>query len=1314
MVSCTILYNNSNGVFLSGQEVSGTITLYNEKVRSLRAIVMITEGSAETSWTEESGMGNDKSTTTYRGTETYINTETLLMGNAKDYQDFKAGHHRYNFSFRLPIEIPSSFSNLYGKVFYRIKVEMRRQIKFNYSFEFPFTVITNFDLNQATEELAKPLKREISKKFFMGFGSGALTIIAEIPISGYARGQTLHILVKVLNDTNIDVNKIIVEFKRLCLFKSDWISTKNDSQFLLRNETEGVLSKFEKQVSFSFEVPQVEPTTVENCKYIHLTYEVAITAKVGGMHRSPIITMPVTIGTVALSAMNDPIKQAIYDELSIILKQPGQKAEERLKQLKFTEGYGIYLAELTLDESLDLGLRQLSSVLLKKYVDDHWSVDFDEFEKNLPLASNQAKQAIKTILPKGLYSSNSKIRNTVAYTISTIAGYDWPSDWVELFDIIVSCLSGNEDSVHGAMQVLVEFTYELEERVRDVGPIILSEIYRIFDSEAIFTVKTRSCSVDILILLLKCINNHIEAKDQAGLLNPVLPVFLEKLVHGLTIPNGPTSDFNLKTEILRVFTYMISDMPKFIQPFISSILPPIWSLLTQMADIYVKAIVNEGEVDPFDGNSEEKSHFVRMILQIFELVYSIAESKRFKSLVKDVVGDLTYILILYMQITEDQIQTWSEDSEKFVEDEDEEGVDFNIRTSGHDILMCLGEEFEEKFLAGLTDAITKHVALADAERNSGRQFWWKTHEAAMLAVGSTAFKELILTHDKFNLQEYLNLVKGLLGYQVSPFLSGRCIYTLSKYIETESCAPHFADAINTTISSLESNKPITLRISAIRSVYAFCNNLKDVENDRKAFVVSKLEIFLNGILQIISEAQSTLMGLTLEALCELLAFDINFTASSASRVIPLVQALFLKYHDDRFILEHVQAILKTCSQNPFCSQPLQEKIVPTLVNILNLQDEQINAPMQDIALDVLETIVKYSKAPLSAQLIESAFPAAIHAILRSEDHSVMQSGGECLRAFLYVSPEQVCSYQNGQGLNNILQVTTMLLNPMSTEFSAAFIGRLVITLITKAGNFLGEQIDLLLKAVISKMQLVETLNVVMSLVMIFAHLFLIQMDAVMNFLSSVPGPTGEPAMNFVFTNWLSRQHLFYGTYERKVSVMALCKIFEYGVTTKDQRLMQVTIKDLVEVPNSSNKVRTRSQNTNKDHQWVSIPIMVKIFKLLINELSNLREFKDAVNHTLEDEDEDEDGDEDGSDEENPSKEHEKNLNAFMLFDEDESKEDDNQLLQDLMKDPIFQEDTEKSLTKFITNFSHNENFSAFVEQLTAPEKKLLETLRIEG
>lgn len=152
-------------------------------------------------------------------------------------------------------------------------------------------------------------------------------------------------------------------------------------------------------------------------------------------------------------------------------------------------------------------------------------------------------------------------------------------------------------------------------------------------------------------------------------------------------------------------------------------------------------------------------------------------------------------------------------------------------------------------------------------------------------------------------------------------------------------------------------------------------------------------------------------------------------------------------------------------------------------------------------------------------------------------------------------------------------------------------GRLIITIVTKAGNFLGENIQLLLKAVISKLQLVEALNVVMSLVMTFAHLIITQMDAVLNFLSTVPGPTGvEPAIQFVLSNWLPRQPMFYGTYERKVSTMALCKLFEHGVTTNDIRLVSVKIRDMVEinVPNTG-RARTRQQTNNIQQQWVDVP-----------------------------------------------------------------------------------------------------------------------------
>ncbi|XP_053686343.1 importin-9-like [Sabethes cyaneus] len=355
--------------------------------------------------------------------------------------------------------------------------------------------------------------------------------------------------------------------------------------------------------------------------------------------------------------------------------------------------------------------------------------------------------------------------------------------------------------------------------------------------------------------------------------------------------------------------------------------------------------------------------------------------------------------------------------------------------------------------------------------------------------------------------------------------------------------------------------------------------------------------------------------------------------------------------------------------------------------------------MQDIALDMLGTVVKYSRGPLSGNMINSAFPAAVHCILRTEDNSVMQSGGECLRAFLTVDPQQICGYKNGEGLNYIMEVTTMMLNPMNTESTAAFIGRLVITIITKVGNLLGENVDLLLKAVISKMQLVESLNVIMSLVMIFAHLILVQMDAVLNFLSTVPGPTGEPAMTFVFLNWLTRQHMFYGSYERKVSTMALCKLFEYGVTVQDDRLNSVFIKE--PIINVQQERRTRSTSSKLSQEWVDIPILVKIFKLLINELSNLKEAEEAT-------------DEDDSDASSISADDFKKsyLVSQMLADDDEEDEDDQQMMQELMQNPMFQCDMREYLLKFLQSFSQDKHFLVFLEKLENSEKNVLKEFGI--
>lgn len=105
--------------------------------------------------------------------------------------------------------------------------------------------------------------------------------------------------------------------------------------------------------------------------------------------------------------------------------------------------------------------------------------------------------------------------------------------------------------------------------------------------------------------------------------------------------------------------------------------------------------------------------------------------------------------------------------------------------------------------------------VAEAEKTAGNPNWWKIHEAAMVAVHT--FKDLILESENFDLLNYLTLVRNLMNFQTSPYLLGRCLWTLSAYSKSKLYNPQMLEEIlDVTLSSLSQDKPMVLKICAVR------------------------------------------------------------------------------------------------------------------------------------------------------------------------------------------------------------------------------------------------------------------------------------------------------------------------------------------------------------------------------------------------------------------------------------------------------------------------------------------------------------------
>ena len=73
-----------------------------------------------------------------------------------------------------------------------------------------------------------------------------------------------------------------------------------------------------------------------------------------------------------------------------------------------------------------------------------------------------------------------------------------------------------------------------------------------------------------------------------------------------------------------------------------------------------------------------------------------------------------------------------------------------------------------------------------------------------------------------------------------------------------------------------------------------------------------------------------------------------------------------------------------------------------------------------------------------------------------------QSGGECLRAYVSVGPDQICHFTDAEGKSGLwymVQVAGHLLNPVGSEFSATFVGRLVTTLIQVSHSIVNSKFE---------------------------------------------------------------------------------------------------------------------------------------------------------------------------------------------------------------------------------------------------------------
>lgn len=236
------------------------------------------------------------------GKTVYLNTRTYLFGSEGGILvEIPSGIHKYEFSVRLPSEVPASFEASNGHIRYNVEAVLDVPWDFDQEFKLPFNVFRVFDLN-FHPELKIPCKSEEIKRFSCCFcQSEPLIMTVTVPQSGFVPGEKILVTVDYDNRSDIAIISTKISLKRTIRYKSQTPrpKTKLEIEKIVEVFVAGVDPSSSNVVERYLVLPPSMPNSNEQfCDVVQITYELKVEGETPAFSNNIELSLPITIGSV--------------------------------------------------------------------------------------------------------------------------------------------------------------------------------------------------------------------------------------------------------------------------------------------------------------------------------------------------------------------------------------------------------------------------------------------------------------------------------------------------------------------------------------------------------------------------------------------------------------------------------------------------------------------------------------------------------------------------------------------------------------------------------------------------------------------------------------------------------------------------------------------------------------------------------------------------------------------------------------------------------------------------------------------------------
>ncbi|PQQ17751.1 importin-9 isoform X1 [Prunus yedoensis var. nudiflora] len=887
-------------------------------------------------------------------------------------------------------------------------------------------------------------------------------------------------------------------------------------------------------------------------------------------------------------------------------------AEASLNQASLQPGFGSALSKVAANRELPLGLRQISFFIIM-FIKKHWHEAEEAFEH--PAVSSDEKAVVRRLLLLSLDDSHRKICTAISMAVASIAAYDWPEVWPDLLPYLMKLINDqtNMNGVHGALRCLALLSVDLDDTVvPTLVPALFPCLLKIVSSPEMYDkyLRTKALSIVYSCISMLGVMSGVYKTETSALIVPMVKPWMDQFSKILNHPlqSEDPDDWSIRTEVLKCLNQFVQNFPSLIESEFMIIVGPLWQTFMTSLGVYVRSSI-EGTEDPFDGRYDsdgaEKS-LDSFVVQLFEFLLTIVGSAKLVKVIMNNVEELTYYTIAFLQITEQQVHTWSMDANQFVADEDD--VTYSCRVSGALLLEEVVNSCGTEGISAIIEAAKKRFSESQREKDAGSPIWWRIREATLFALASLSEQLLEAEDSELTRVGSGNLLEQIITEDIGldvhqyPFLYSRIFSSVAKFssVISHGVLEHFLYA---AIKAISMDVPPPVKVGACRALSEL------LPETNKVIIHPHLMSLFQSLSDLLNQASDETLHLVLETLQEAIKAGYELSASIEPIISPVVLNMWASHISDPFICIDAIEVMETLKDAPGCIRPLVSRVLPYVWSVLNkvwLPQQQPDGLVAG-SVDLVTMLLKNAPIDVVKTVYDACFDTVIQIVLQSDDHSEMQNATECLAAFVSGGRQDVLAWSGDleNTMRRLLDAASRLLDPDLDSSGSLFVGSYTfLQLILHLPSQMAPHIRDLVAALIRRMQSAQIAGLRSSLLLIFArlvHLSAPKVEQFIDLLVTIPAEGYDNSFVYLMSEWTQQQGEIQGAYQIKVTTTALALL----LSSRHAELAKINVQGYLF--QSAAGITTRSKAKLTPDQWTVVPLPAKIMALLADALVEIQE-----------------------------------------------------------------------------------------------------------